>query len=197
MGCKILDIEEFIDKHNDIYFQYPESSIEYPVSSIEYPESSFNFLLFGRGEFLYLHTKLIILEMPKLADIDLSSIKLHGTEDQSLAQSKLFLHTLNSIGDCISITDMNDIIIYVNKSFTATYGYLAEELVGQHITMLRSDKNDAAVLEKILPQTLKEGWRGRIWNKRKNGEEFLIELYSTIVYDEKEILWLLLVLRAI
>ncbi len=124
--------------------------------------------------------------MANLSKIDLSSLKFGGAEDQSLAQSKLFLHTLNSIGDCISITDMNDIIIYVNKSFTATYGYLAEELVGQHITMLRSDKNDAAVLEKILPQTLKEGWRGRIWNKRKNGADFLIELYSTIVYDEKE-----------
>ncbi len=124
--------------------------------------------------------------MNNLSNIDLSYLKFGDREDLSLSKSKLILHTLNSISDCISITDMNDIIIYINKSFVATYGYSAEELIGQHISMLRSNKNDSAVLEKILPQTLKDGWRGRIWNKRKNGEEFLIELYSTIVRDEKE-----------
>ena len=124
--------------------------------------------------------------MVNLSKIDLSSLKLGGVENQSLAQSKLFLHTLNSISDCISITDMNDIIIYVNKSFAATYGYPAEELVGNHVSILRSNKNDPEVLKQILPKTLEEGWRGRIWNKRKNGEEFFIELYTTIVRDEKE-----------
>ncbi len=124
--------------------------------------------------------------MDKTSNKDMLSVKFEGGKDQSLSQSRLFLHTLNSISDCISITDMNDIIVYVNKSFTATYGYTAEELVGNHISMLRSDKNDADILKKILPQTLKDGWRGKIWNKRKNGEEFLIELYSTIVRDDNE-----------
>ncbi|MCX6169330.1 MAG: PAS domain-containing sensor histidine kinase [Ignavibacteriales bacterium] len=124
--------------------------------------------------------------MPKFSDIDLSSIKLHGTDDQSLAKSKLFLHTFNSISECISITDMNDMIIYVNKSFAVTYGYDVSELIGKHVEILRSGKNDPEILKEILPKTIQEGWRGRIWNKRKNGEEFLIELYTTIVRDEKE-----------
>ena len=124
--------------------------------------------------------------MSKLAGIDLSSINLPGTEDQSLVQSKLFLHTFNSISECISITDMNDIIIYVNKSFASTYGYDVNELIGKHVEILRSAKNDPVVLNEILPKTIQEGWRGRIWNKRKSGEEFFIELYTTIVRDEKE-----------
>ena len=124
--------------------------------------------------------------MSKLAGIDLSSINLPGTEDQSLVQSKLFLHTFNSITECISITDMNDIIIYVNKSFASTYGYDGNELIGKHVEILRSAKNDPEVLKEILPKTIQEGWRGRIWNKKKNGEEFFIELYTTIVRDEKE-----------
>ncbi|MHB9040214.1 MAG: PAS domain S-box protein [Melioribacteraceae bacterium] len=124
--------------------------------------------------------------MSKLAGIDLSSINLPGAEDQSLVQSKLFLHTFNSITECISITDMNDIIIYVNKSFASTYGYNVNELIGKHVEILRSAKNDPEVLKEILPKTIQEGWRGRIWNKKKNGQEFFIELYTTIVRDEKE-----------
>lgn len=123
--------------------------------------------------------------MDNFSNENLLSINFEDGEYQSLAQSKLFLHTLNSINDCISITDMNDRFIYVNESFISTYGYLPEELIGHHISMLRSEKNDPTVLEKIYPQTIKGGWRGKLWNKKKNGEDFLIELYSTIVRDEK------------
>ncbi|PKL82885.1 MAG: hypothetical protein CVV24_07770 [Ignavibacteriae bacterium HGW-Ignavibacteriae-3] len=122
--------------------------------------------------------------MTKSKSIDLSSIKPAGNEEESLVRRKLFLHTLNSISECISITDLNDTLIYVNKSFESVYGYDLEELIGEHVSILRSQKNDPEILKEILPKTFKEGWRGRIWNKKKNGEDFLIELYTTIVHDE-------------
>lgn len=98
---------------------------------------------------------------------------------------KLALHTINSINECISITDTNDILLYVNKSFCKVYGYQPEELIGKHVEIVRSDKNDPKTLKEIQPLTAKEGWRGRIWNKRKNGEEFLIELNTSIVCDDE------------
>lgn len=113
-------------------------------------------------------------------------LNFDATTAQSIAETKLVFHTLNSISECISITDMNDVILYVNKSFLSTYGYLSTELIGNHVAILRSGKNDPEVLKEILPVTLKEGWNGKIWNKRKNGEEFLIELYTTVVRDENE-----------
>lgn len=112
--------------------------------------------------------------------------KAEGKE-LSIHEFELALHTINSISECISITDMNDIILYVNKSFVNVYGFQPEEVAGKHIKIVRSEKNDPAVLKEIQPSTAKERWHGRIWNKRKNGEEFLIELNTTVVKDEKGI----------
>ncbi len=103
---------------------------------------------------------------------------------QSISDLKLALHSLNTISECISITDVNEIILFVNKSFAATYGYDASELVGKHIEFVRSNKNDPEVTKQIHPSTVKEGWSGRLWNKRKDGSEFIISLYTTIVRDE-------------
>ena len=105
-------------------------------------------------------------------------------EDMSVSKLKLVLHALNSISECITITDLNENILYVNKSFAATYGYSAEELIGQRIHIVRSDKNDPELIKQIHPSTKNEGWRGRLWNKRKDGSEFFIELYTTVAHDE-------------
>ena len=113
--------------------------------------------------------------------------QLDSPSSESLSELKLALHTINSISECISITDMNDIILYVNKSFANIYKYSPNELIGKHIKIIRSDKNDPVILREIQPSTMKEGWRGRIWNKRKNGEEFLIQLNTSVVKDERGI----------
>ncbi|MFA5806054.1 MAG: PAS domain-containing sensor histidine kinase [Melioribacteraceae bacterium] len=108
-------------------------------------------------------------------------------EEISISKLKLVLHALNSISECITITDMNENLLYVNKSFAATYGYNPEELVGKRIDIVRSDKNDPELIKQIHPSTIDEGWRGKLWNKRKNGSEFLIELYTTVARDENGI----------
>ncbi|MDP3832102.1 MAG: PAS domain-containing sensor histidine kinase, partial [Ignavibacteriaceae bacterium] len=38
----------------------------------------------------------------------------------------------------------------------------------------------------ILPSTMMGEWRGELWNKRKDGSEFLISLSTTIVKDSEE-----------
>ena len=108
-------------------------------------------------------------------------------EEISISKLKLVLHALNSISECITITDMNENLLYVNKLFAATYGYSPEELIGKRIDIVRSDKNDPELIKQIHPSTKDEGWRGRLWNKRKNGSEFLIELYTTVARDENGI----------
>lgn len=105
-------------------------------------------------------------------------------EEISISKLKLVLHALNSISECITITDLHENILYVNKSFAATYGYNPEELIGKPIVIVRSNKNDPELIKQIHPSTIKEGWRGRLWNKRKNGSAFLIELYTIVARDE-------------
>ena len=126
--------------------------------------------------------------MSKATNIDQNSSgysKISGSASETIGELKLALQTINSINECISITDTGDIILYVNKSFANVYGYDPKELVGKHVAIVRSNKNDPTLLKEIQPSTAKEGWRGRIWNKRKNGEEFLIELNTSVVTDEE------------
>ena len=98
---------------------------------------------------------------------------------------ELFEHTINSINDCLVITDMDNKIIFVNDPFVKTYGYTREELEGKHINLVRSERNDPSVYEEIFKTTTSDGWHGRLFNKKKNGEEFLIELRTSVVTDKE------------
>jgi PAS domain S-box-containing protein len=101
-----------------------------------------------------------------------------------ISESKLVSHTLNSVEESILLTDMQERIIYANKSFLDLYGYTLCEIIGKPITEIRATENDPNIIKQIIPTSMKEGWRGRLWNKKKNGEKFLIDLYTTVVKDD-------------
>jgi len=97
----------------------------------------------------------------------------------------MLAHSLRSINECVSITDMEDRIIFVNESFLKTYGYNENELIGKHMSIVRSLNNSPGSVGEILPSTLHGGWQGELWNKRKDGNEFPIYLSTTIINDKK------------
>lgn len=92
--------------------------------------------------------------------------------------------SLRSVNECVSITDMNDNILFVNDSFLKNYGYNENELVGKNISLVRSQKNPIELVTDILPSTIKGGWTGELWNKKKDGTEFLIHLSTKIIKDK-------------
>jgi len=71
------------------------------------------------------------------------------------------------------ITDANSVILRVNKGFTETTGYTAEEAVGQTPRLLKSGRHDADFY-RVMWETIKRtgGWEGEIWDRRKNGEVY-------------------------
>jgi PAS domain S-box-containing protein len=92
---------------------------------------------------------------------------------------------LESIGECVSITDRQNKIIYVNKAFCTTYGYSDEEIIGKNISILRSFKDEVNPAEIILSDTISGGWIGELINIKKDGSEFTIELSTSNIKDEK------------
>ena len=106
--------------------------------------------------------------------------------ERKLAEEEIAMlaHSLRSINECVSITDQEDKIIFVNQAFLKTYGYREEELIGKHMNMVHSLKNPPKVFDEILPSTLKDGWNGELWNKRKDGSEFQIYLSTTKIKDK-------------
>ena len=106
--------------------------------------------------------------------------------ERKLAEEKINIlaHALKSVSECVCITNMRDKIIFVNKSFTRVYGYSSNEITGKPISFIRSQKNDPAIVKKIFPETLAGGWTGELINKRKNGEEFLTHLSTSLITDD-------------
>lgn len=102
-------------------------------------------------------------------------------------QMDILADALRSIDECVSITDMNDNLIFVNEAFQRVYGYTSQELVGKHIGIVRSPLTDDSVYREIHPSTLRGGWRGELFNRKKDGTDFPIFLSTSVVRDDRGI----------
>ena len=93
----------------------------------------------------------------------------------------MLAHAIMSISECVSVTDIQDRILFVNDAFEQTYGYKKGELLGKKIDIIRSPNNPTDVLEAILPATLQGGWQGEILSQSKDGREFPIFLSTSVI----------------
>ncbi|MFZ4520436.1 MAG: PAS domain S-box protein [Bacteroidales bacterium] len=102
------------------------------------------------------------------------------------AEETIFMlaHAVRSISECVSITDMNDKIVFVNTAFLKTYLFEEHELLGKSISMVRSQNNPDSKVAQILPATLHGGWQGELFNKRKDGSEFPVFVSTSVIKDD-------------
>ncbi len=105
---------------------------------------------------------------------------------QSEAQIKMLAQALKSISESVTITDMNDNILFVNQAFIKTYGYDEDEIIGQNINIVRSSNNSTGLTAEIMEKTTLGAWQGEILNRKKDGTEFPILLSTSIVKNERE-----------
>ena len=100
---------------------------------------------------------------------------------------KFLAHSLESISECVSITDYDDTILYVNESFIRTYGYDEKELVGKNGSMLRPSDYASGQGIDVLQETKNGGWRGELINKKKDGSLFPIMLSTSVIKDDNQV----------
>lgn len=118
--------------------------------------------------------------------------------EQAVRQLRLLAFTLNCAKDAFVITDLDNIVLYVNQAFIDTYGYSEEEIIGKNVMIIRSSSIAGDLSERIRSGTRTGGWSGEIMNRRKNGEEFPVELWtSTVRNDQGEAVALVGVAREI
>ena len=103
---------------------------------------------------------------------------------QAESENVLLAQTLRSVRDCISITDLEENLIFVNDAFLQTYGYREEDILGRNIAVVRASREGTATAGGILPGTREGGWHGEVLNRRKDGSEFPIELWTSVVHDD-------------
>ena len=87
----------------------------------------------------------------------------------------------------ILITDLNHVILKVNRSFTQLTGYSMEEAIGQTPALLRSGRHSESFHEDMWKIIFREKyWQGEVWSRRKNGEIYPISLTTTAVTDAND-----------
>ena len=112
--------------------------------------------------------------------------KVITEREQVEKKIKMLAHAVMSITECVSVTDMDQNIIFTNDAFQKTYGYAKHELIGKSIKVVRSPNNASDLIEEIYPATLSGGWQGELLNRRMDGSEFPISLSASVVRDENE-----------
>jgi len=83
------------------------------------------------------------------------------------------------------ITSPNAEILRVNKAFCDITGYSAAEVVGQTPSMLRSERYPENFYRTMWISLKESGsWRGEIWNRHPNGNDYPVWLTITAVKDK-------------
>src|SRR5205814_254428 len=109
---------------------------------------------------------------------DITQLKL--AEEQIRQQADL----LDKSQDAILVRDMDDRIIYWNKSAERLYGWRADEVIGKKtpdFLFERIPPNYAAAQRTLLER---DEWRGEFNQITKDGKELIVETRWTLVRDD-------------
>ncbi len=157
-----------------------------------------HFLVSGEGPFLNKRIEIFALhrdghEFP--IELSITPLKMAGQYEFSSfirditerKQAEEQLHIAATAFDSqegMMVTDANGVILRVNRVFTEITGYTFEEAVGQTGRLLKSGRHGADFYREMW-ETIKRtgGWRGEIWDRRKNGEVYLKWLTISAVKD--------------
>jgi diguanylate cyclase (GGDEF)-like protein/PAS domain S-box-containing protein len=88
--------------------------------------------------------------------------------------------------DGMFVTDANQIILRINRAFTAITGYTAKDVIGQTPMLFNSYHQDDSFYAELWDCIFAAGaWQGEIWTQRKNGDLYLAWLMVTPVKDKQ------------
>ncbi len=106
-----------------------------------------------------------------------------GVRRQVERQLATLAQAVQSTSELICITDLQDRFTFANHAFQAAYGYTEAEILGQTPALLFSPRNPPELMPEILEGTRAGGWRGEVWDRRKDGTEFPILLSTSEIRD--------------
>ncbi len=104
----------------------------------------------------------------------------------SLDSGPLASILLENIDQGVVITSREGIIEYVNPVFCSISGFSPSETLGKTPRLFRSDRHSKEFYTRLWKGIDQTGtWRGRVWNRRKNGEIYPADLTICAVIDDK------------
>lgn len=99
--------------------------------------------------------------------------ELEASMKDSAQRLRLAARIFDTTQESIMMTDSIGNIVAVNAAFEHITGYTEQEVLGRNPRMLTSGRHDAAFYQEIFDSLRDQGqWRGEIWNRRKNGQDY-------------------------
>lgn len=99
-------------------------------------------------------------------------------------ERRIAQEVIRSIGEAVTVTDLEFRFISVNPAFSAMTGWSEEDVRGRSASLLNCAQHSPEHYQALREAILREGhWRGELWQRRKDGEEFLSWLQTTEVRD--------------
>jgi diguanylate cyclase (GGDEF)-like protein/PAS domain S-box-containing protein len=78
------------------------------------------------------------------------------------------------MSEAVTVTDLDFRFVSVNTAFTRMTGYAEHEVLGRDASILNGSRHAPASYNQLRQSLAESGhWRGELWQRRKDGEEFL------------------------
>jgi diguanylate cyclase (GGDEF)-like protein/PAS domain S-box-containing protein len=104
----------------------------------------------------------------------------HHNERERLIASEV----LRSMTEAVSVIDLDFRFVSVNRAFTLTTGYSEDEVIGQSSSLLDSTQHPPEFYRQLRETMEQTGrWSGEMWQRRKDGEEFLCAIEAVEVLE--------------
>lgn len=99
-------------------------------------------------------------------------------------ERRIAIEVIDSMSEAVSVTDMDFRFVSINRAFTRMFGYTEAEIIGHEASLLDSLRHDREHYENMRETFLASGhWHGELWQRRKDGEEFLSWIEISEVRD--------------
>jgi diguanylate cyclase (GGDEF)-like protein/PAS domain S-box-containing protein len=139
-----------------------------------------------RGEWVWSLARGKIVER----DGDGQPLRMCGTaRDVTLTRAaehdrRIAQEVIRSMGEAVAVTDTAFQFLSVNPAFARITGWRHEEIVGRSASLLNCSQHAPEHYLAMREELTRSGhWRGELWQRRKNGEEFLSWVQVSEVRD--------------
>jgi len=138
------------------------------------------------GNYIWIRDEVKLIRDTFHAPLVILGTWINVTQGKMAEEELRFLAlALRSVNEYVTITDLDDRLIFVNDALCRAYGYTSAELLGQKIEIFKSqfinsphEKFNARIIKK-------DGWSGELLNTRKDGSVFPIYLSTSVIRDTK------------
>ena len=100
--------------------------------------------------------------------------------------NRIYVAALESARDGIMITDLQGVVLHVNRALESLTGFSREELIGRPSQILCSSEQNAELCARMwLAVKQRESWQGELIDRRKDGSTIDVSLTVSPILDSR------------